>query len=226
MRYRLVFGILAGIAGALLATPVGAAEKRTEKDNKVVIVRGRITRIRPDDQRLTVQMRDRQALDLRVDSQSRLEVDGQAVQLGQFKEGTRVRVSYEPRGGENRVVAMTPTLVGSGKIKQEVFEALRAARGYGYRQKEEFQRRAEASLHELDERIQDLQERAEGASPEVKRQLAQTVEELRRKQDVVREKLARLKDAGMDSWQDLRSGASEALDDLQRSYERSRSRFK
>jgi hypothetical protein len=49
---------------------------------------------------------------------------------------------------------------------------------------------------------------------------------LQKKSDVVRDKLAQVKAAAPGAWDDLKTGVNNALDDLQRAWDKARSRIK
>jgi len=225
MRHRFAVLVASGLALTVLVAALPARDRERADADRAVTIRGRIVRVRPEDNQLTLKTRNKE-VELRVGKGSRLQMDGQDVRLDQFKEGTRVRVTYLRQDGANRVVTLAPALIGNGEVQRGVREALQAARAYNYRQREEFQRRAQANLRELDERIADLQDRAEDAGQESRQQYQRLLEELRRRRDVAREKVARLKDASADNWEDIRAGAGQALDDLQQAYDQARTRFK
>jgi chromosome segregation ATPase len=91
--------------------------------------------------------------------------------------------------------------------------------------KEAYKKKQEARLEELKAQIQLLKARADkfGADAEItyKEQLRQ----LRNRREEAEERLAALRDAGLDAWVDLKSGVETALDDLQDAVKDATSRF-
>ncbi len=224
MRSLLSALAASGLALAFVAAARADDRKRDDERNTEV-ARGRVTRVDPTAGRITVSTRGGKEMEFRVDDASRLEQDGRNARLGDFKEGARVRVTYARRGGENRVVRLAPALVGNGEVRSAVRDALREGRGFAFRQKDELRRRMDEHLRELDDRIDDLQERADAAGAEGRRKYRETLEDLQRRRDAARAKIDRLRGASADSYEDLKSGALDALNDLQRAYDDARSRI-
>jgi hypothetical protein len=225
MRFHTALLMASGIALAALAAPLPADDKANPDTGKALTVRGRITRIQPDDGRVTLRTRQGKEVTLRVDDTSRLEMDGQAARLNQFKTGTRVRVTYDRKGGVDHVVSLTPTLLGSGEIKREVRDLLQSVRSYGYQHKDEYQKKMQAALRDLDERIEDLQDRADQAGGAAKKQFARDLEQLRQMRAAVREKLDKVKAASPAAFKELKAGTDDAYNDLLKAYDRARSQF-
>jgi hypothetical protein len=214
-----------GIALAVLAAPLPADDKANADADKGQTVRGRITKVQPDEGRITIRTRHGKDLTLRVDNNSELQMDGKPARLNQFKEGTRVRVTYDRKGGADHVVSLAPTLIGSGEIKRQVRDLLRTVRDYGYQNRDEYQKKMQAALRDLDERIEDLRDRADDAGAEARRKYARELDELGKKREVLREKLDKVKAASPGAFKDLKAGADEAYNDLLKAYDRARARF-
>jgi hypothetical protein len=216
--------LVVAVAVAWSVLPAGGQAQLDAGKSRTV--RGRIAAVGPADNQLLLRTSDGKELRLHVDERSRLRLDQREARLGQFKEGTRVTVTFEPRAGLNRVVTLSDAPVSAEDLRREVRDALEAAKAYTFQQKDEYQRRLEALTRELDERIDDLRDRAEAVGAEARKEYAQEIEELRQRREAVRQRLARVKSASAEAWEDIKSGVSAALEDLQKAYERARSRFK
>jgi len=189
------------------------------------MLRGKIVEVRPDSNLVLLRTRGGKEWRLYLDDQTSLQRDGQPARLSDFRPGMRVRIAYRTEEGKNRLVSMTDAPVARA-VAKTARDALRAARSFGYEQRAEYQKRLEAALADLDSQIDDLKDRAESAGPEVRASYTEAIRDLRQKREVVRERLTRLKSAGAETWAGVRTGADDALDDLQRALDRARSRLR
>jgi hypothetical protein len=192
---------------------------------RLVTVRGRLVEVRPKDNELVVNVRRGEDVRLTVDKRSRVQLNGEDAKLDRFKEGMRVRVSYIPREGKNRVVALSEPRITLEKVQKGINQALEVAKARSFQQKEEYRRDMEAVLADLDDRIDELQERAKRAGAEAKKRYAADLDELRRKREAARDKLERVKAATPDVWDDVKTGVNSAFDDLRRALDRARTRI-
>lgn len=221
--FRTLVSTLILVACALAAS--GSDDKnRTGKDRTVW---GRVSEVQPGGNQLTLKTRDGRELRLHVDAESRLLIEGRPAKLNQFKEGDRAQVTYaELPTGKDRVVRLAGMPATAADLKREVREALDAVKSYTFRQKDEYQKKLESLLEDVDGRLEDLRDRAEDVGAEARKELAREIELLRQKQQVIRDRLAKVKSAGADAWDDIKAGIGDALDDLQQAFERARSRFR
>ncbi len=77
-----------------------------------------------------------------------------------------------------------------------------------------FLKRLESGLRALDAEIDALSAKAEQVGRDAKIRYDEEIAVLRMKQDAVRAKVQRVRDAGGASWGTLKDGAQEAADDL------------
>ena len=89
--------------------------------------------------------------------------------------------------------------------------------------KQDGRERFEALLREVSEALERLAGKADQAGAEGKVFYRRRIEELRSKQDVLRERLERLGGAGADVWEIARDSAESAWKDLKDAFERIRS---
>ncbi|HLN28229.1 MAG TPA: hypothetical protein VK395_10840 [Gemmataceae bacterium] len=205
--------------------PLAARGDSEEDAGTARVVRGRIVAIEPAMKQFTVRTAKGEEIKLTVDDQSKLELKQRASKLGDFREGMRVHVTYAPEEGKNRVVSMVQPRLTMDAIQKEVSEALSAAKSYTYQQKDEYQKKLNAALTEMDEHIDDLKAKAAQASDEAKKRYAREMDDLRRKREVLGKKLDQVKAAAPGAWDDIKSGVGAAANDLKSTIERVRSRL-
>ena len=118
------------------------------------------------------------------------------------------------------------TQVSSEDVKRETGEALETTKTYFRQEKERYQKEVEATLSELNDKIKDLQSKAEQAGTDTKAKYNEIIEELRKKQEEAQSKLNDLKSKSADAWEDIKSGMDAALENLKNSYNDAVSHFK
>jgi len=82
-----------------------------------------------------------------------------------------------------------------------------------------------AQLKEWDDKIQELQVKAEKAKTDAKTEYQKEIQQLRQKRDEAQNKLNQLQQASDEAWQELRAGAEKSWNDLKRAFENARSKF-
>jgi hypothetical protein len=193
---------------------------------KEITVTGRIGKLRPAEGLLTLQTTEGRELELNLDSRSEVRIHQHEAKLNQLKQGARVRVTYEPANGKNRVISLRDAPVTAQELQQELREALEAAKAYTFQQREEYRKRLEPVLRDLDERIEGLKEQAKGAGKDAQKWYAQAIEELRRERENVHEQLAKIRAAAPGAWEEVKAGVSAAWDDLRKAFQRANDRLK
>lgn len=91
--------------------------------------------------------------------------------------------------------------------------------------KEAYEKKLQAQLDEWNAEIAKLKAKADKAEAEARIEYYNKVEELRAMQETARSKLAEIKAAGDDAWQDLKEGLDQAWEDLGKAVKAARSRF-
>jgi hypothetical protein len=193
---------------ALAALPLHAAEPAT--------VRGQVGKVDATARRLDLTTADGRSLSLKTTNDTTIEVDGQAAKLADLATGQPVRVTYKDVGGDKQLVSVTARKTTGRDVAREVREALQAAGRYTYQQKGEYEKKLRVVMDDLDDRIDDLQKQARGATEDARRRLDQQASDLKRKRAVVDERLKRVQSAGADAWDDVKSGVQNAVEDLRR----------
>jgi len=204
--------ILSFSALAVLASAALTAENRQT-------VKGRIREVSASTHRITLATDGGKELTFRVDKNSRLERKDREVGLDEFKKGMRVKITYESRGGERRVVSMTPVTVSAEEVRTEIREALQSAKSYTYRQRDKYRERLERVLKRADNRIDELRDQAAQAGDQAKKKYHEQIKQLRRVRDKARTQLKRLKSATPEAWEDFKSGVRSAFEDLRKAFE-------
>ncbi len=204
---------------AVLAAATPAAENREK-------VEGRIREVRPSAHQLLLQTREGKELTLQVDNRSRVEQNGREVGLDQLRAGTRVQVAFESRDGENRVVSLKAVPVSAEDVRKEIREAFQAAKAYSFQQKDDYRKKLQSVLDDVNARIDDLQHQAAQAEGEARKQYSRQIEQLRRLRDRVQDQAERVKSATPGAWEEIKSGVGSALEDLRKAFERAGEHFR
>jgi transketolase len=116
------------------------------------------------------------------------------------------------------LVLETGALAGTEKITKEVRETVDATKEYTAQQKEAFQQKAHEELIAIQKQVTALQDKARNASVAARADLQESINELEKKKEAAREKLATLRVATDEKWNAVKSGVDAALDDVKSSY--------
>jgi hypothetical protein len=92
--------------------------------------------------------------------------------------------------------------------------------------KEAYEKKLRAQLEDWGVEIDKLKAKADEAKADVQLEYYKKIEELRLLQASAKEKMAELKKAGDDAWEDLRAGMENARDSLGNALRSAKSRFK
>jgi len=89
-----------------------------------------------------------------------------------------------------------------------------------------FLKRVESAVESLDEEIDRIAAKAEKVEADVRIRYDEEIDVLRMKQEAVRAKIQRVREAGGASWGELKGGVLEATDDLKKAVEKAIDRLK
>ncbi len=92
--------------------------------------------------------------------------------------------------------------------------------------KEAYEKKLKAQLDEWGAEIDKLKAKADNAESDVQLEYYKQIEELRSKQEDATNKLAELREASDDAWEDLKAGIESAWDSLSMAVKNARERFK
>jgi TolA-binding protein len=119
----------------------------------------------------------------------------------------------------------TPKKVTSDDVRRDAGNAAETAAEYSRQTKEEFQKKLDARLKELDAKIASLRENGNDQKDEAKVKWDQKMKELETARDAARAKLAEVRDSSADAWKDVRKGAQSAYDDLDKAFRDASQKF-
>ncbi len=89
-----------------------------------------------------------------------------------------------------------------------------------------YEKKLVAQLDEWNAQIDLLKAKADKVTAEAKIEYYKTIEALQRKQDVAETKLHKLKNAGDEAWEDLKTGAEKAWAEVENAFSEATSKFK
>lgn len=92
--------------------------------------------------------------------------------------------------------------------------------------REAYREKIEAELQELDARIDLLKAKKNQMSADAKQEYAAFMEDLQQNQKEARDALQELKEAGAESWQDMRQRIDETVNNLSMAVSKAAERFK
>jgi hypothetical protein len=105
----------------------------------------------------------------------------------------------------------------AAEVKQEVKEAVDTTKSYAVDSKDQFTAAMEKKLKEFDESIANLGKKMETLKDDTTAKAS--MDTLREKQARLGEKFNEVKQAGKDTWLDVKAGFETALNDLQKAYD-------
>lgn len=186
------------------------------------VVSGKVTAVSADRHELTVRTGEGKTVRLRVGEAARLQLDGKAAPLSEFKEGTVVVATCEG----DKVVRLAGNPDGAGDVRKEVREAVDAIKSYSYRQKDKAQQRLETLMQGLDERVEALKVRAAESGAGLREKYEGEIKALEEKRAALRKRLGKVREASPEAWEDIKTGVSGALNELGGAFEKAWSRLK
>ncbi len=122
-------------------------------------------------------------------------------------------------GCEQKSSDQTPGKVTSEDVRRDAGQAVDTAAKFSQQTKEEFQKRLEARLEELDVKIAELREKGKDLKDEAKANWDQKLADLETKRDAARAKLAEVGQSSAEAWKDVQQGAQSAWDDLEQAFQ-------
>jgi TolA-binding protein len=121
-------------------------------------------------------------------------------------------------GCEQRPTDGAPGKVTSEDVRRDADHAAKTAAEFSQQTKEEFQKKLETRLKELDAEIAKLREKGRELKDQAKANWDQKMADLERKRDAVRAKLAEVGSSSAEAWKDVRKGAQSAWDELDKAF--------
>jgi ribosome-interacting GTPase 1 len=124
---------------------------------------------------------------------------------------------------------ITPVVVATGAsdgrvtgdtVIREAHEAVTATKDYTIQQKEEFQRKIQTELEEVQVRITQLRGQVKHASGEARADIRKSIGELEKKKRLVNKNAEAIHSATVSSWEQVKLKIAAAMDDLRASLKR------
>jgi LPS O-antigen subunit length determinant protein (WzzB/FepE family) len=108
--------------------------------------------------------------------------------------------------------------VTSEDVRRDAGQAVKTAAEYSQQTKEEFQKKLDARLKEMDAEIAKFREKGRHLKDQAKAAWDQKMAELETKRDAARAKLAEVGHSCAEAWKDLQKGAQSAWDELDKAF--------
>ena len=126
-------------------------------------------------------------------------------------------------GCEQKPANPMPGKVAPGKVtpedvRRDAGQAVNTAAEYSQQAKEEFQKKLEAQLNELDAKIAQLREKGRDLKGEAKANWDRKLAALEDKRTAARAKLAEVGHSSAEAWKDVQKGARSAWDELDKAF--------
>ena len=121
-------------------------------------------------------------------------------------------------GCEQKPADRTPGKVTSEDVRRDAGQAAETAAEFSQQTKEEFQKKLDTQLKELDAEIAKLREKGRDLKDEAKANWDQKMAELETKRDAARAKLAEVGHSSAEAWKDVQKGAQSAWDELDKAF--------
>ena len=110
-------------------------------------------------------------------------------------------------------------------VIREAREAVTATKDYTIQQKDAFQRKVQTELDEMHVRITQLRGQVEHTSASARADIQKSIGELEKKKDLASKKVEAIHSATASSWEQVRSKAAAAMDELRESLNQTLSHF-
>jgi len=110
-------------------------------------------------------------------------------------------------------------------VIREAREAVTATKDYTIQQKDAFQRKVQTELDEIQVRITQLRGQVEHASASARADIQKSIVELEKKKELASKKVQEIHSATASSWEQVKSKAAAAMDDLRESLNQTLSHF-
>lgn len=121
-------------------------------------------------------------------------------------------------GCERRPADQMPGKVTPEDVRRDAGQAAETAVEYSRQTKEEFQRKLEARLGELDVQIAKLRDKGRDLTDQAKADWNRKMADLEKKRDAAHVKLAEVRESSAKAWKDIQQGAESAWDELDKAF--------
>lgn len=104
------------------------------------------------------------------------------------------------------------------EIQRETKEATGAIQNFTVEQKEALQNQVQDQLAFLDDKVNDLQAKAANAGDEAKDEIGELTADLKQKLQTAKLQAEQLKDASADNWDNVKTGMTSAINEVNEAY--------
>jgi len=125
---------------------------------------------------------------------------------------------FAASGCEQKPGGRTPGKVTSDDMRRDAGQAAKTAVEYSQQAKQEFQKKLETQLNELDAKIAKLREKGRDLKDQAKADWDRKMAELETKREAASAKLAEVGRSSAEAWKDVQKGAQSAYDDLDKAF--------
>lgn len=132
--------------------------------------------------------------------------------------GLFVALGCEQKPADRTPEKATPKTVTSEDVRRDAGQAVKTATEYSQQTKEEFQKKLDAQLSELDAKIANLREKGRDLKDDAKANWDRKMTELETKREAARVKLAEVGRSSEEAWKDIKKGAESAYNDLDKAF--------
>src|SRR5438093_5513277 len=138
-----------------------------------------------------------------------------------------VMLSLPGCGKEQKPVAATTNAPTGNvdKLKEQARNAVTTTKDYLAQQKGRWQKSYSDKLSDFDKQLADLKAKSAQAGDRARSEWSRTLSQLEQKRESAAQKLEQFKNAGADTWQELKTNAETAFADLEKSVKETFSRF-
>ena len=128
-------------------------------------------------------------------------------------------------GCERKPADQPPEKITSEDVRRDAGQAVNTAIDFSKQSKDEFQKKLEARLTDLDAEIAKLREKGRDLKDQAKVDWDQKLADLETKREAARVKLAEVGDSSAEAWKDVKQGAQSAWDDLEKAFQDASNEF-
>ncbi len=121
-------------------------------------------------------------------------------------------------GCERKPADRAPGKVTPEDVRRDAGQAVDTAAEYSQQTKEEFQKKLESQLDELDAKIAKLREKGRDLKDQAKADWDRKMADLETKREAAHAKLAEVGHSSAEAWKDVRKGAQSAWDELDKAF--------
>jgi TolA-binding protein len=121
-------------------------------------------------------------------------------------------------GCESKPAEPKPGKVTSEDVRRDAGKAVETAAEFSQETKEEFQKKLDLRLKELDAEIAKLREKGSDLKDEAKANWDKKIADLETKREAASAKLKEIGHSSAEAWKDIQKGAQAAWDDLDKAF--------